>query len=184
MLPFSPYLFNVACVDRRHPLRDQPGPKFPASDHRPAGAGGRVAVPPAGWVSDSELQRGPAALLSDGTTRLKTKRNSSRNTITLYKKIGFRIRGQSQRTFWSVRSKVPLKWTRGQLMSLVHCSVLACIQTRLHLCSIGKERKKHSWNWTVPLYLAEGDIVLPLMIEREWTLTTCPRVGIFVYLRV
>lgn len=45
---FSPYLFIVACVDRRHPLCDQPGPKFPASDHRPAGAGGRVAVPPAG----------------------------------------------------------------------------------------------------------------------------------------
>lgn len=66
------FFFCWCRVHRLHPLRDQPGSKFPASDHRAAGAGGRVAVPPAGRVPDGELHRGPAPLLSDGKSRLKT----------------------------------------------------------------------------------------------------------------
>lgn len=57
---FSP---NFYSFHRRHSLRDQPGPELLTSDHHPAGAGGRVAVPSAGWVSDSQLPRGPTALL-------------------------------------------------------------------------------------------------------------------------
>ena len=44
--------FYPDCIHRCHPLRDLSGPKFPASDHCPAGAGGWVAVPLAGRVSD------------------------------------------------------------------------------------------------------------------------------------
>lgn len=36
--------------------------------------------------------------------------------------------------------KCPPKWT--QLMSLVHCSVLACVRTRLRLCSVEKRKRK------------------------------------------
>lgn len=60
-------------VHRRHSLRDLPGPKFAASDHRPTRAGGRVAIPPAGRVPDSQLQRGQAPLFSDWPTCLNLK---------------------------------------------------------------------------------------------------------------
>ena len=69
-------LRNCSCIHRCHPVRDQPGPKLPASDHRPAGAGGRVAVPPAGRVPDGQLQRGPASLLSDRPPRLNLKKKN------------------------------------------------------------------------------------------------------------
>lgn len=55
-LNFNPLL-------RGHSVRDQPGPELLTPDHCPVGARGRVAVPSARWVSDSQLSRGPAALL-------------------------------------------------------------------------------------------------------------------------
>lgn len=42
------FFFYLDRVHRRHSLCDQPGSEFPTSDHRPTGAGGRVAVPLAG----------------------------------------------------------------------------------------------------------------------------------------
>lgn len=62
--------FDLEFVHRCHPLCDLSGPQFPASDNRPTGAGGRMAVPPAGRVSDGQLQRGSVPLLSDRPPRL------------------------------------------------------------------------------------------------------------------
>lgn len=51
------------------------GPQLSAPDDREIGAGGRVAVPPTRRVPDCQLQRGPAALLSDRTPYLTTIKN-------------------------------------------------------------------------------------------------------------
>lgn len=100
----------------------------------------------------------------------------STNTITIYDKFG----GQRQ------RSKVsPEVDTRSANVSGALFSTCLCSDSSLLVLGWKKEEeKKQSWNWTALLYLPEGDIVLPLMIVREWTLTACPIVGIFVYLRV
>lgn len=150
--------FPHDCPCRRHPLCDLSGPKLPASDHRPAWAGGWVAVSPAGRVPDGKLQRGSAPLLFDRPPRLNAlwrtalqlKRSSDQWRIrgeTLARKV--RVHAATWCAFPYICATTP-GTKEGRWMFLT----LACFSACLHLslCCSEKDRweggKKHSWNWT------------------------------------
>lgn len=115
---FLPLNFNSS--HRRHSLRDQPGPELPTSDHRPVGAGGRVAVPSARWVSDSQLPRGPAALLPHRPSYLMPPQREPAEAQSRFKSgqeslsLPFRkeVRKKNCLCRWS---NVLNEWTRGHM---------------------------------------------------------------------
>lgn len=69
----------ISC--RRHAVCDLSGPELFASDYCTSGAGGWVAISPARWVSNGQLQWGPSALLPHRTTYLIYKSSFAFNSL-------------------------------------------------------------------------------------------------------
>lgn len=162
--------FDLEFVHRCHPLCDLSGPQFPASDNRPTGAGGRMAVPPAGRVSDGQLQRGSVPLLSDRPPRLNLlksmpllkKPNQNWDLVPDLQSNFDQAEDRSAGKCWSTRcedhltqlSVLPVCTVpdskEGRWMFLTFARLSACLQ--LSLCRSEKDfavrGKKHSWNWT------------------------------------